>query len=221
MKMAGLSYPTTPMLQQFAVNVPNLEELTWQPLYDILTYPTTGALQFNFFQRQLGANGTTLADTNMVMPSSVPRGQMFLMTGIQVFLIPNVADLSVQSADAATAFPPTAVEEYYKIMNGKGSFQLTIGSKPYQQMAPLVMLGAGPSIQANMTSALANTTADTITSGATGLPWISGPAFDIVPLLLPANQNFNAQINFDSLLTVTTAGRIGVRLNGYLARQAQ
>lgn len=221
MQMKGLSYPTTPMLQQFAVNVPNLEELLWQPLYDYLPYPTTGSLQISFFQRQLGSSGATLADTNMVMSSSVPRGQIFLMTGIEIGLYMAPEDLSVNSADAATAFAPTAVEEFYKIMTGKGSFQLTIGSKPYAQVAPLLKLAANQNVQANMSAALANTTASTITSGANGLPWVAGKSFDIVPLLLPANQNFAATVNFNSLLTVTTEARIGVTLNGYMGRQAQ
>lgn len=219
--MKGLSFPSNQMLQEFAVNVPDLKEITWQPLYDILPYPTTGALQFNFFQRQIGASGATLADTNMLLASAVPRGQSFLMTGIEVFLIPAFEDLSVQSADAATAFPPLAVEEFYKIMTGKAALQLSIGQKPYAQVAPLLRCSQGQSVQANMTSTVSNTTASTITSGSNGLPWVSGRPFDIVPLLLPANQNFGVQILFDSLITVTTAARLGVVINGYQLRQAQ
>lgn len=219
--MKGLSYPSSEMLQKFAVNVPNLEELTWQPLYDILPYPTTGALQFNFFQRQVGNGGATLADTNMLLASAVPRGQIFLMTGLEVVLYPGVADLSVQSADAATAFPPLAVKEFYRIMTGSASLQLTIGQKPYAQVAPLLRCAPQQSVQANMSSVVANTTASTITSGSNGLPWVAGKPYDIVPLLLPANQNFGVEIRFSSLLTVTNAARIGVIINGYQGRQAQ
>lgn len=199
-------------LDKYDVNIPGTIETIWQPLYDFQTYETSGATSFTFFQSPVGDSGTTYADTNMESAGMVPRGQNFLITGIEVEFFPAEAALN-EIATPANSF----INEYYSVMTADAYFELTIGSKPYMRQAPL--LSFAPRRRFNADAAV-STTADTVTYGWNMLQ-VEGDPMDIVPLKLESNQNFNAKIMFDSAVSVNAAGKIGVRLNGYLFRNAQ
>jgi len=216
----GLSYPTGKTIDAFMVNVPGVTETIWKPLYDIQTYPAAGSLSLSFFQRAVGTSGITKAATNMLQAGQIPRGQEFLITGIEVQLLSNEADITTNSASDATAVDPVQAEEYYKVLTN-GFLDLQIGSKSYLDVAPLVK--CCPRQYVDFEASITNTdsTASTLTSASSGLAQVRGMSFDIVPLLLVANQNFSVTIGFDALETVTTACRLGVTLNGFLRRNAQ
>ena len=49
-----------------------------------------------------------------------------------------------------------------------------------------------------------------------------GKYYQITPVKIPANQNFNVTLNWpEGAVTVVTAGVIGVRLDGFLYRLSQ
>lgn len=216
MDMAGLAFPAQRKIQEYMVNLPGtVETIQWQ-LYDIVTYGTGGFTTQTFFQRAVGQGGITKSSTNMVTPGTIPRGQEFLITSIEVELYSAPADLAV-----ADGVAPIQVEEYYEVMTAAAHLQLTIGSKPYALAGPLLKFAPKQRIKADISVAANDTTANTATTVATGLAQVVGETYDIVPLLLIPNQNFDIQIAFDSAVAVTTAARMGVTLNGYLTRNAQ
>src|SRR5262245_7977055 len=80
-------------LARYRSYVPGVDDVIWQPLYDYQTYPTAGALAFNFFAVQQGAGTTsafggagtkTALDTNMQLSGQLGAGNQFLCLGIEV-----------------------------------------------------------------------------------------------------------------------------------------
>jgi hypothetical protein len=211
MNQQGLQFPTIRDMNSYMVNMPNTVETIKWTLYDILAYGAGGFTSATFFQRAVGSGGITKASTNMVTPGSIPRGQQFAITGIEVQLYSDAADIT------AAAVAPLQIEEYYEVMTAPAYLELTIGSKPYVIEAPLIKFAPHQRVQIDV--ATATTTAATNIS--TGLAQVVGESFDLVPLLLIPNQNFDVRIVFDTAVAITTAARLGVHLNGYLTRNAQ
>lgn len=216
MQQAGLAFPSMFDMNKYMVNLPGQSETIWWPLYDIQAYGTGGFTTATFFQRAVGAGGITKASTNMVTPGTIPRGQQFLITSIEVELYSASADISV-----ADGVAPIQVEDYYKVMTAAAYLELTIGSKPYVTEGPLIRFAPRQRIKADMAVAANDTTANTATTVSNGLAQVCGETYDIVPLVLVPNQNFDIRISFDAAQTITTQGRLGVTLNGYLTRNAQ
>lgn len=216
MQTAGLSFPSMFDMSKYMVNVASIGETIWWPLYDIQAYGTGGITTATYFQRAVGSSGITKASTNMVTPGTIPRGQQFLITSIEVELYSAKADISV-----ATTVAPLQVEDYYAVMTAAAYLELTIGSKAYVTEGPLLRFAPRQRIKADMAVAANDTTANTATTVSNGLAQVCGETYDIVPLVLVPNQNFNVQIAFDSAISITTAARLGVTLNGYLTRNAQ
>lgn len=208
--LTGIASPGKEMMAKYGVNIPGKVEVIWQPLYDYQVYPAAGALNFTFFQTPIGQGGNTLSDTNMLASGQVPKGQTFVITAVQVELYPSGDDI----ADPADL--DVFLRDYYNVVTANARLELTIGSKPYLRQGPLIKFPPAQKIQAQASVGTGNA-ADVGISFAQGV----GVPFEIVPLTLTSNQNFDVAINFDAVQAIANEGKIGVTLQGYLFRNAQ
>lgn len=206
---------------QYIVNVPQTMEYIRQPLYSYQSYPAIGSTQFGFFQTQVGG-AVTYQDTNMSLQGQLPAPQMFLIDGIGIDYQPGTtaaAPILGPRADAATG----AMNDFYTVLK-QGYLVLTIGSKPYLQFAPL--LHAPP--RAHMDGSMS---IDSQTTPASALqvigqvPYVTGPIYKTVPMLLESSQSFNVSIVYPNgavaIPSTDALARIGVILYGTLYRPAQ
>ncbi len=206
--------PGLPALQGYGVNRPDQVEVIWQPFYDIQTYGAGGATQFTFFQTPVGQSGSTKASTNMQAAGQFPRPWEFLCTGIQVWFDNG----AVVSRTAAAAAVMTNCNDADAVLNGAAFLDLFIGSKSYLSDAPLAKFP--PSFRLQTETQIAGTYAagtQVLVDYATS----AGRYYAITPVRIPANQNFNVTANFPTAISVTTAGRLGVILDGFLYRLSQ
>lgn len=193
---------------QNRVNVPGMSEAIWQPLYDYQTLAAAGANTQRFFIDPVGTGGKTLADTNMELAGQIPKGQAFLITGIQVELYPGV---NIGSA-AASSF----ADDIYQVYQD-GLLVLQIGSKDFVTQGNLMKFA--PVNRLAMNSAVTETAAATTRSYLYATA--AGREFAIKDLLLESNQNFSIELRELAALPSGADARIGVTLNGFLYRNAQ
>jgi hypothetical protein len=186
------------------VNVPNMTESIWQPLYDYQPLLAAGAVQQSFFQVPIGQGGKTLNDTNMELAGQIPAGQAFQITGIQVELYPGV---DVDSA-TRTQFA-NDVYNFYK----SGNLILRIGSKDFIRQGNLMKFAPVNRLSVDSATGLA----------AQAISYASavGREFVTEGLLLESSQNFSVQLNNLAALPSAQNARLGVTLNGFLFRNAQ
>lgn len=206
--------PGEEALRNYNVNRAGQVEVIWQPFYDYLTYVAAGQTQLTFFQRTVGAGGTTLADTNMRAAGQFPRPWEFLVTGIQIILQPTVLPNSTAAAAATLANTNNA----HQILNQPAWLELFIGSKAYLQDGPLIKFPQQYRLAGN------NAIAATFAAGtfmATDYAVGAGKYYAITPVKIPANQNFNVTLNWPALQAVTANTRIGVILDGFQYRLSQ
>jgi hypothetical protein len=206
---------------QYKVNVPKEMEFINQPLYSYQLYPAAGAVQLSFFQSPAGG-AVTREFTNMELAAQLPSPQMFLIQGIGVDYLPGTTaapPMIGPRADASTG----ALNDFYTILR-QGVLTMSIGSKQYFQMAPLMSLP--PRSHMDGVGAIASqTTPAAALQTSIQIPFTNGPVFKLVPLLLESGQNFNVSINFPGGVVATPStdalARIGVILYGTLYRPAQ
>lgn len=190
------------------VNLPGVVESIWQPLYDYQTLLAAGATSQAFFQVPIGQSGKTLTDTNMELAGQIPKGQTFQITGVQVELYPGVdVDAAARNQFANDVY------NFYKT----GSLILRIGSKEFIRQGNLMSF---PPV-----SRLAGDSSVTTTVAATtqSISYFSaaGREFTIEKLLLESSQNFGVTLNNLAAMPSGQNARIGVKLNGFLFRNAQ
>lgn len=208
--------PSMSQLQSYNVNRAGQPEVIWQPLYDYQAYPMGGATQFTFFQTPQGQGGTTLGDTNMQSPGMLPRPQEFLVTGIQVYFKPGNP---VARAGLATATVQENWNDVNDILFGESWLQLFIGSKPYLQDGPVGKFVSQFGIQG--AGWLYGSTTVDVNKAFIDYAKHSGRYYSITPVKIPANQNFNVQLNFPTAIGASVAGTIGIILDGFLYRLSQ
>lgn len=216
---------------QFAVSLNSYETIT-QSLYDSAAYPTTGVAQLTFFQQPVGSGtgvisgaAKTQEDTNMQAAGAMPAQQAFIVTSVEVDVQPGVnttpfVAAALPSVLAAPAVA-TAVNDAWKIRT-TGFLNFNISSKSYLTEGPLMKFPASNDFevdgaQSDSTSPGATQNVRTLYGKATG------PAYVLSPnnLLLIPTMNFAVTLNWGTLITVTSAARIFVRLMGQLMRPAQ
>ena len=198
--------PNIQALKSYNVNRAGQVEVIWQPTYHYQTYPTTGINQLTFFQATVGSIAGGLSFTNVRAAGQFPRPQEFLITGIQVVMRCGAA---VNGAAAS----PTNVQDIFNVATS-GNLELFIGSKSYLNDAPVGVFPQQYGLQIEADQG----------GGAFGTNYARpmGRYYQITPVKIPANQNFNVTLNWpEGLVTVTTAIRIGVRLDGFLYRLSQ
>lgn len=212
--------PTVAELARYDVNRRGMEEGVKQSLYDYQTWGGSGVglTQYNFFQVPVGQSSKTKADTNMTNAGMLPAPQAFLVQSIEIIFRPAVEILRYPTASADV---DGWMDDLDAALNGVGYLEFTIGSKPYLTEAPLVRFP--PKARLRGSFGLAGTlTAQAMFiadhGSAEGRPYFIDP-----PLLIPATQNFNVQVNFPTAITLPTAtnARWGVILDGILYRLSQ
>ena len=205
-------------LRQYGVNVANVQQVFWQPLYDYQTYDAAGVQTLTFFQQPKGAGGRTLEDTNMLAAGQLPSPMRMLVLGIELAFFSGAAVSSFQAA------PPAGTElDDLTALQGRGHLQFNIGQKSFLDEAPIDQFPRGVMIDSR------NALTDQTTPGADLFSVISsaqfgGRPYRIVPLTLEPTQNFDVSINFPNGVVALPSGvdgRIGVRLIGYQYRLAQ
>lgn len=193
-------------LKNYSVNLTdNIEELAWS-LYDFTEYASAGQTVLTFFQSPVGANGKTLADTNMDSAGQIPKGQNFLVENICVEFFSGA---SIES---------TAMQGYaddVKSVMESGVLSFKVGSKLFKNEAPL---GIFPPSYKQHGYAATNVAAENIVYASN-----TGTIHSIIPVRLTSNQNFSVSLSWASAVALpsTNIGRIGVRLGGRLFRNAQ
>lgn len=218
--VAAVNAPTMDMMDPsaYAVNVANVMEAITQPLYSYQAYPAAGsAAPLVFFQSQ--PIGTiTSEDTNMQLAGQLPAPQSFLVQGVGIDYLPGTA---VGRFGAESALGQIA--DFYTILR-RGVFTLSIGSKNYLQIGPLMQLPPRAHINGVAAVTDATTPAASLQTVFT-VGYSDGPVFNPRPLLIPPSQNFQAQIAFPAgavaIPSADASARIGVQLYGTLFRPAQ
>lgn len=198
--------PQIAALRKYNVNRAGQFEVIWQPLYHYQAYDTLGHTLLTFFQETVGSIAGGLSTTNMRAAGQLPRPQEFLITGLEV-------TFEVGAAVAGAAATPTNVQDAFDVLNS-GNLDLFIGSKSYLTDAPIGVFPQSYGLYVNADQG----------GGAFGTNYVRsvGRHYAITPVKLPANQNFNVDLNWpEGAVTVTTDAVIGVRLNGFLYRLSQ
>ena len=208
--------PSIAALKKYNVNRVDNIEVIWQPLYEYQTYPTTGQTQLTFFQNPVGAIAGGLSTTNVRSAGQFPRPQQFLITGIQVTF-----EVGAAIAVDAIARVQTNWQDAFDVANA-GNLELFIGSKAYLNDAPLGVFPQQYGLGGAGDTSAATTTAATDIAKVLDYARPVGKYYQITPVKIPANQNFNVTLNWpEGVVTVTTAAVIGVRLDGFLYRLSQ
>lgn len=214
--MAGRTPPSPDALKRFDVNRPGAVEAIFQPLYDFQAYAAAGQTQLTFFQDPQGSNSKTLADTNMESAGQLPAPKEMLVTGIELVFWSGVTP-GIHGAQVAADY----WNDVHAVMKS-GWLNFFIGSKSYLTDAPVGKFPAsfrlgGVADSSDSTTAAADS--QTLTQYAT----FSSRPYEITPVRLPSNQNFNVTLNWPSAVALPSAvaGRIGVMLQGFQYRLSQ
>lgn len=210
--MSGRQVPAPDALNKYAVNAAGGMDVIWQPLYDFATYAAAGQTSLSFFQLPIGQNGKTLADTNMESAGQLPAPQKFLVESVCVEFFPG----NEVGADGNAGLSENW-NDVYDVMQS-GYLDFIVGSKSRLQQGPIGIFP--PGYRLGGAAALTGESAATTTS-VIDYASFAGREFSIIPVTLPANQNFKVTLNWPAAVPISVDARIGVRLNGTLFRSVQ
>lgn len=213
----GLIPPKVGAARRFNVNRPGMVEAIWQPLYDFQSYPAAGTTKtFTYFAVPNGQSSKTFEDTNMEMAAALPSPKEMLVTHIEVVFLPGSP---ITAIDAAAP----VLQDYWndcQVMMKKGYLDFYIGSKSYLTDAPI-----GKFSNSFRLGGVAGMGTGSAGSHATNYASFCGPLYEITPVKIVANQNFNVTLNFPTTAAIsptqTSAARLGVILGGFLYRLSQ
>lgn len=202
---------------RFAVNDLDKMEAITQPLYSYQAYPAAGAATMVFFQNP--ASGvTTREDTNMELAGQLPAPQKFLIQGIGVDYLPGTSAARFGAGSANGQ-----LNDVYAILR-RGFLTLTIGSKNYLNVSPLMTLPPRSHINGVAAAADATTAAANLQT-MVQVGYSDGDVYKPTPLLLEASQNFRVEIAWPGgvvpIPSADASARIGVVLYGTLYRSPQ
>lgn len=210
------------------------QDVIWSPLYDFQDYGTAGSTQYTFFTSPIGSGTTsapgasgnkTIADTNMRAAGQLTKGNAFFCTGVEALLFPGAATTFGPGETTTDANAGRFANDVYRIGKG-GVLTVTVGSdRKYVEDGPLNQFP--PVTRLALAAALSNTL-DSDSTAASTLQQVNyaswgGEPYSIVPLYLDSNQGFQATVNFPVAVAPASAitARFGLRLRGYLIRNAQ
>lgn len=212
MQQRGLNSPSaSQLIAKYRVNIPGKVEVIWQPLYDYQATVAAATASQLFFQVPIGQATKTLNDTNMDLPGQLPKGQMFAVTGIQVDFYPDLEITNVVEDDQFV----NDTYDFYR----QGNLNFHIGSKDYLRQGNLMKFPPVNRLAGFAAAGAATTTAATDFQEYTKYAMAAGREFEVRDLVLESTQNFS--IDIQNRLAVSTTGRVGVTLNGWLFRNAQ
>jgi hypothetical protein len=238
--MAGYSnsMPNINDMARYRVTDPNQSEVIRQRLYDFVLYPAGGQQEFTFFSNPVGSGTTstpgasvgspkTYFDTNMEAANTLPSGKTFLVETIEVVFQPgSVATANtftpaakMGTLGAISAAQVGAINDIDLVYN-TGMLVFKILDKNYLRE---VLLKSFPPKTWMRVDTSISTTAVTTTSG------VQNEYPDGRPYYVEPNINLQPTVNFSITVSTPNAqplpstfnGRIGVILDGYLARASQ
>lgn len=239
MMLAPGQFPSVADFRNYATTTLNLEVIK-QDLYDTVLYPTAGMTNLAFFSTPQGqglsahqgnANAVKgLADTNMVLGGQLQRGQAFFIDNVQVVFLPGsvstantftpVAPMQTPATPIVTGIAALGINDDFFILNS-GCLQLTIGTKPYLQDAPLAKFP--PQFRMESSHGFSGGVSGTIQVSG-GSAFAGGMLYKINPgLTLFDGQSFGVNLLWPVVQATPSAfnGQMRVILGGWLARPVQ
>ncbi len=207
-----------PDLQAFMNEVAGIQEVVPWPLYSFKAFPAaTNVTQLLFFDQSEAAATNGRADTNMVQPSVLPGNQMHIPVSINVTPIPAQAD-----AFAAATVDAVAFRQWYPLLHGGPCWlEMKISQKEVMVGAPLTLYPESGGFGSNVFGAA--TVEQNASIPGNGTPdnlacFHLDPPLGILPVR-PFTVSLNWLAQADATFSqLTTAGRIGVTLWGWLIR---
>lgn len=217
------SVTPTPLSQQnnFSPVRPGEWEAVNEPLYDYQTYALAGTTQaYRFFATPVGQSSKTYGDTNMELSGQLSAGVAFEVRAIEIAVLPTINPSVAATVPTTTAGAAAFVNDVYTLFKADAWLQFNILSKPYLRLG---CLGNFP-----FTKRLDGFAAysDTTTAGATQMNKVAyaafgGQQFQVTPVKLFPNMNFDVTLNFPSTTAVSANVRLGVILRGIKTRLSQ
>lgn len=221
--------PNLAELQSYAVNRKGQYEGIRQSLFDFQTYAAAGQTSLTFFQVPIGQGGKTIADTNMDLSGSLAQPKHQLVESLEIYFYPlpisPASDGQIVS-NVTTIAPSEFANDVYAV-GRSGSARLFIGSKTYNEEAPLMRYPPKVCLKTEFAVALEfkqtvaadaeeQVTADYATFH--GRPYFINPAVLLIP-----TQNFSVTLTWPTAVALPSGqdARIGVVLDGILYRQSQ
>lgn len=194
-------------------NAMSTAEVIYQPLWDSCFIEPGDysliPLTLNFFGIPIGIGNKSDADTNMYLSSQLPNSQQFYCTGFEIFFVPKT---NIDKAGRA---------ETIHILN-HGVFEFVVGNRVVLRMAPLAALPPSfPMYAAYDDQKLREILLSRpIESGGDMIKREESPrGFEIVPLWIPKQRTFYAEIKLRDLV-ITMGGKLTVIVNGFLYNEA-
>lgn len=190
--------------RNFSVNVQGVIEALWQPIYDVQTYIAAGQTQLTFFQLPVGQSGRSYALTNAQAAGALPAQVNMIVTQIEIEALPSAATTAAAYVTDLLAMCST------------GWMEFNIGNKNFLREAPAI--GSFPPKHRLDVFAV---------NDASAAPAVfryaqnRGEIYNITPMLIQSNQNFNVTLNWPTLQTISADATVRVKLNGYQFRTAQ
>ncbi len=204
-----------PDFSTFQNELRGYNEIVRWPLYSYKAYAAAGQTQLTFFDQTEGNATLGRADTNMQAANQLPGNQMHVAHSIRVMPIPAFADVTVIGVVGGTA-----AQEWYRVLTNGSWAEVIISDKLYLIAAPLTLLPAGMGVGTfinNPGIALANN----FSMVNNGLPSNEALFRLDPPLGILPTRTFSVTLNWRAVQAVTTAGRIGVTLDGWRLRAVQ
>jgi len=209
----------TAALNTYSVNVPNIVNVRWQPLYSRKVYAAAGQTELKFFSDTSGNSGITEEDTNMETTNQLGSPQYFLAVGVRFDFKPLLPIGNTYNADPADA---SDFVNDVQAVNQSGVIKFRVGNKDQLQDSPLGRFP--PTNRLDVQSALSDST----TAGALQLASISyaqnmGMPYQITPTLIPPTQTFNMKCLWETPIVLPSGqpGSITCYLDGWLFESAQ
>lgn len=207
-----------PDLQAFMNEVAGIQEVLPWPLYSYRAFPAaTNVTQLLFFGESESAATNGRADTNMVQPSVLPGNQMHVPVSINITPIPAQADAYTAATVDAVAF-----RQWYPLLHGNPCWlEMKISQKEVMVGAPLTMFPESGGFGSTVFGAA--TVEQNAAIPGNGTPdnlacFHLDPPLGILPVR-PFSVSLNWLANAaGAFQQITTAGRIGVTLWGWLIR---
>jgi hypothetical protein len=227
--MNGQGYPriTRQDLSQHVVSDPSRQDEIWSPLYDSAAYVSASTVTLNFFSQQIGQGTTsapgatgvkTEADTNLNSSGTLPLGNRFYCTGLEVVMYPGVSPGRGGVADATAG---NFVNDVY-VLGKSGVLRFRIQNRDYIFDTPLQIFPPTSGLQ-GFAGLSTNLTTGAATYSEVAYARWGGMPYNIVPVYIESTQGFTCQMTWPAAITLPSATnpRLQVRLRGRLIRDVQ
>jgi hypothetical protein len=202
--------PATFDWQRFMPGLKAVEEVIRQPLYSYKAYAAAGHTSLQLFDQTEGSATLLRADTNMKVAGALPGGEAQIVSAVKVVIFPAKADVQTAAAGA-----PPAIGEWLDVLY-KGILEVSQSDKEYLVGSPLAMFPQGfglGTVYGGAATVLLNLSLPNNGAPDNKATFVMDPPFGLRPTI-----PFKVLLRWGTAVTVTTAGRIGVILDGWKVR---